>query len=138
MQYQSPSPYPDGYQQSSPLRRDYNLSSSGKFDTSAYRGSQVPAFSSSYGAGQRMQASGSYTNTQFARTGGRDPEDIKDRIVQTLRNEIRNHQVKDRDYAQLVAIIKDLEMRAKKLEHNIDEGQREYENKINEQKDTIE
>lgn len=64
-------------------------------------------------------------------------DEIKDRIIQNLRNEIRDHQAHERDYTHLQSLLVDLERRASNLRTSINEGRAEHENTLAGQDQTI-
>jgi hypothetical protein len=65
-------------------------------------------------------------------------EDTRDRIINTYRDEIKNHQARERDYKFLAQVINDLQRRIRSLENNIDASHRENEQKLADQDRTIE
>ena len=65
------------------------------------------------------------------------PEDTRDRIINTYRDEIKNHQARDRDYKILQDVLNDLQRRTRALENEIAGQQREHEERVRDQQKTV-
>jgi hypothetical protein len=57
--------------------------------------------------------------------------DVRDRIINMYKDEIKMHSARDRDFQHLEALIDDLTRRSKLLEASLSDTQREYEDRIN-------
>ena len=64
-------------------------------------------------------------------------EDTRDRIINTYREEIKNHQARDRDFKVLQEVLGDLQRRTRALESEIGNCQRDHEDRIRDQQKTI-
>lgn len=60
------------------------------------------------------------------------PDDTRDRIINSYREEIKNHQARERDYQMLQQVMLDLQRRIRGLEGEISQCQRDHEDKLRE------
>jgi chromosome segregation ATPase len=65
------------------------------------------------------------------------PDDTRDRIINTYREEIKNHQARERDYKILQEVLSDLQRRSRALEGEIAAQQRDHEDRVRDQQKTI-
>lgn len=70
-------------------------------------------------------------------TNGPSSEDTRDRIINTYREEIKNHQARERDFKILQEVIADLQRKVRGLENEIGSCQRDHEDRIREQNKVI-
>ncbi len=81
----------------------------------------------------------SLANSRFEApaTTGPSSDDTRDRIVNTYREEIKNHQARERDFKILQEVIADLQRKVRGLENEIGSCQRDHEDRIREQNKVI-
>lgn len=65
------------------------------------------------------------------------PEDTRDRIINTYREEIKNHQARERDFKILQEVLADLQRRTRVLENEITGQQRDHEERVRDQQKTV-
>jgi chromosome segregation ATPase len=65
------------------------------------------------------------------------PDDTRDRIINTYREEIKNHQARERDYKVLQEVLNDLQRRSRALENEIASQQRDHEDRARDQQKII-
>jgi septal ring factor EnvC (AmiA/AmiB activator) len=65
------------------------------------------------------------------------PDDTRDRIINTYREEIKNHQARERDYKILQEVLNDLQRRSRALENDIAAQQRDHEDRVRDQQKTV-
>jgi peptidoglycan hydrolase CwlO-like protein len=70
-------------------------------------------------------------------TTGPSSDDTRDRIINTYREEIKNHQARERDFKILQEVIADLQRKVRGLENEIGSCQRDHEDRIREQNKVI-
>lgn len=63
--------------------------------------------------------------------------DARDRIIGTYREEIKNHQVRERDFKSLQDVIAELQRRVRSFEGEIGTCQRDHEERLRDQTKTI-
>jgi chromosome segregation ATPase len=64
-------------------------------------------------------------------------DDIKDKIVQNLQNEVRMNQVRERDYSHVQSLIADLKARIRAQEHSNEEAQKDFSTRLEAQERTV-
>jgi chromosome segregation ATPase len=64
---------------------------------------------------------------------GSSPDEIRDRIITTYREEIKNHQARERDFKILHEVIADLQRKVRGLENEIGSCQRDHEDRLRDQ-----
>lgn len=81
----------------------------------------------------------SLANSRFEApaTTGPSSDDTRDRIINTYREEIKNHQARERDFKILQEVIADLQRKVRGLENEIGSCQRDHEDRIREQNKVI-
>lgn len=70
-------------------------------------------------------------------SSGPRPEDTRDRIINSYRDEIKNHQVRERDFQVLQQVILDLTRRIRGLEGETQHCQRDHEDRLKDQSKVI-
>lgn len=65
------------------------------------------------------------------------PDDVRDRIINTYKDEIRMHATRERDFQHLEALIAELQRKTKAVEVGMDHTQKDYEDKLNGQTKAI-
>lgn len=81
----------------------------------------------------------SLANSRFEApvTVGPSSDETRDRIINTYREEIKNHQARERDFKILQEVIADLQRKVRGLENEIGSCQRDHEDRIREQNKVI-
>lgn len=64
-------------------------------------------------------------------------EDTRDRIIQSYRDEIKNHQARERDYQALQQAVSDLQRRTRGVEGEMGQSVRDHEDRIREQNKVV-
>ncbi len=70
---------------------------------------------------------------QQQRATGVTADDVRDRIINSYRDEIKSHQARERDYQLLQQVMVDLQRRIRGLETEIATSQRDHEDRIRDQ-----
>lgn len=84
-----------------------------------------------------MSLANSRFEAQAPSSTGPSSDDTRDRIIATYREEIKNHQARERDFKILQEVIAELQRKVRGLENEIGVCQRDHEDRIRDQNKVI-
>lgn len=84
-----------------------------------------------------MSLANSRFEAQAPAQTGPSSDDTRDRIIATYREEIKNHQARERDFKILQEVIAELQRKVRGLENEIGVCQRDHEDRIRDQNKVI-
>ena len=118
-------------------------SSQGQYQRTNYQ--QRPVSGNQLGSGSAEEVNREFTRMSIANnsrfeapaTNGPTADETRDRIINTYREEIKNHQARERDFKILQEVIADLQRKVRGLENEIGSCQRDHEDRIRDQNKVI-
>ena len=84
-----------------------------------------------------MSLANSRFEAQAPSSTGPSSDDTRDRIIATYREEIKNHQARERDFKILQEVFAELQRKVRGLENEIGVCQRDHEDRIRDQNKVI-